>query len=663
MTKRDLVIGTAGHIDHGKTALVRALTGVDTDRLPAEKQRGITIDLGFAALELGDVRLALVDVPGHERFIRNMLAGATGLDLALLVVAADDSVMPQTREHLEILRLLGLSGGLVALTKCDLAEPSWLGLVEEEVRALVAGTFLEGAPLVRTAATTGEGIDALKAALRELGERAPRRDDPGLFRLAIDRSFTIPGHGTVVTGTVASGSVAVGDDLAWLPAGRAVRVRGLQRHDRPVERVARGARAAVNLVGVHHAEVRRGQELAAPGYLEPTRVLSAEVRASADAPRSLRHRGRYRLHLGTAEVTASLALLEADEVRPGGVSLAQLFLAEPVVAVSGQPVVLREESPPATLGGGRVLAPTGRRIRRRDRGEVARLGRLRSTDPAARAVAALGGFGLRPWTEPALCREAGLAAAEVAPVVAALTASGALVELPVGPRRTVRVIGEVAEALEDRALRALARLHAARPRQSSIPRAHVAAEFPDLGNDALVAGLIDRLKAKGRVVADARTVALKGFEPRLSQGEKRLKSDIVESLRAGGFSPPEVADLVASAGARGPVVPELLALLREEERAVEISPQLFLEFEAASGLRRRVADRLAGGAAMTMAELRDLLGTTRKYAVPIGEYLDRIGLTLRDGDARRLNPAFAPATGPAPAPGVPPGPAPEPTPP
>ena len=279
---RDLVLGTAGHIDHGKTALVRALTGVDTDRLPAEKERGITIDLGFAALDLGEYHLALIDVPGHERFIRNMLAGASGLDLAMLIVAADDSVMPQTREHLEILRLLGLAGGVIVLTKCDLADATWLDLVEEEVRSLVRGTFLENAAIVRTSAVTGQGLDELKEALRVLCSAVKPRHDQGVFRMAIDRSFTIAGHGTVVTGTVASGSVTVGDELEWQPEGRTVRVRGLHRHDRPVERIGRGSRAAVNLVGVHHSEIHRGQELAAPGYLEASRILSVELTESAD---------------------------------------------------------------------------------------------------------------------------------------------------------------------------------------------------------------------------------------------------------------------------------------------------------------------------------------------------------------------------------------------
>jgi selenocysteine-specific elongation factor len=639
MARRDLVIGTAGHIDHGKTALVRALTGVDTDRLPAEKQRGITIDLGFAALDLGVLHLALIDVPGHERFIRNMLAGATGLDLALLVVAADDSVMPQTREHLEILRLLGLSGGLVALTKCDLADPSWLALVEDEVRGLVTGTFLEGAPIVRTSATTGLGIEALREALERLGAAAPDRSDAGLFRMAVDRAFTVAGHGTVVTGTVASGTVAVGDDLDWLPEGRTVRVRGLQRHDRPVDRVSRGSRAAINLGGVHHGEILRGQELGAPGYLTATRALSVEVRAGDEAPRPVRHRGRYRVHLGTAEVTATLALLGPNELAPGKSSLAQLFLAEPVAAVSGQPFVLREESPPATLGGGRVLQPSARRLRRRDKASVERLARLGVPDPQERAAAALSFFGLHPWTDRDLCREAGLTLDEVPRVIAALAGSGGLTELPVGPRRSVRLLAGFVADLEDRVLRALGRLHAARPRQTAIPRSHVAAELPDLDSDALVAALIDRLKAQGKVVGDARTVAVKGYEPKLSQGERRLKNELAEALRAGGFSPPDAAELAAVSGARSAVVPELLALLCDEERAVEISPQVYLDFEVAADLRRRIVAALSDGSTITMSGIRDLLGTTRKYAVPIGEYLDRVGLTVRDGDNRRLGPA------------------------
>ena len=633
----NLVLGTAGHIDHGKTALVRALTGVDTDRLPAEKQRGITIDLGFASLKLGEYQLALIDVPGHERFIRNMLAGASGLDLAMLVVAADDSVMPQTREHMQILSLLGLSTGVIAVTKCDLVDPSWLDLVEEDIRSLIRGTFLEGAAIVRTSAVTGMGLTELKAALEAACIACRPAHDPGLFRMAIDRSFTMAGHGTVVTGTVASGSVAVGDELQWQPDGRSVRIRGLHQHDRPVERIGRGSRAAVNLVGVHHSEIIRGHELAAPGYLEATRALTVELVTSSDAGRPLKHRERYRLHIGTAEVTAVLSLLERTEPAPGKPRLAQLLLAWPVVAAHAQPFVLRIESPPATIGGGRVIWPSARRIRRSDHVAIARLELVRSNEPERRLRGALALLGPGTWSERRLCALTGLRAAEVDSSLASLSASGGLIELPVGPRRHIRVLDETVVALEDRVLRALARLHQAHPRQSTIPRAKLVAALPDLENKTFVAALLEGMTASGKLIGDTRTVALPGHEPRLSQGERKLKLELAEAIKAGGFSPPEVSDFTARAASRGAVVPELLTLLCEEQRAVEISPNLYLDADVESDMRGRVRKRLAGGGTLTMSELRELLGTTRKYAVPIGEYLDRIGLTRREADVRRLN--------------------------
>ena len=653
---RNLVLGTAGHIDHGKTALVRALTGVDTDRLPAEKERGITIDIGFASLDLDGLHLALVDVPGHERFIRNMLAGASGLDIAMLVVAADDSVMPQTREHLEILQLLGLAGGVIVLTKCDLAEPSWLDLVEDEVRSLVGGTILETAAIVRTSVVKDQGIAELKEALRALCSHVTVRQDQGMFRMAIDRSFTVPGHGTVVTGTVASGSVTVGDELEWQPAGRPVRVRGLHRHDRPVERIGRGSRAAINLAGIHHAEVRRGQELAAPGYLVATQILSVEiVETGARSPGHNDESAGPAPPCAIAGATSSTwgrprylrfcRFWKPKMTAPGKPRLAQLFVAEPVVAVYGQPFVVRAESPPATLGGGRVIQPVANRLRRRDGAAIVRLGRLRSADPLERLRTSLAFLGLSPWTERRLVALTGLATGEVEAGLASLASSGALDELAVGPKRTVRLPVELIAGLEERALTALGRLHAARPRHSTIPRAQLAAAFPDLPSEGLVSGLIDRLAAARKVVADSRTVALQGFQPKLSQGERKLKDELADAIRSGGMSPPDTAELAATAGARAGAVPDLLCLLRDEERLVEINGQIFLDAEVARDLHRRVSERLAGGSAITMSELRDLLGTSRKFAVPIGEYLDRIGLTKREGDVRRLGPAQAATAG------------------
>lgn len=633
---RDLVLGTAGHIDHGKTALVRALTGIDTDRLPDEKLRGITIDLGFAHLELGGTRLSIVDVPGHERFIRNMLAGATGFDLALLAVAVDDSVMLQTREHLDILRLLNIRAGLIVLTKCDLADDSWVGLVEEEVRALVAGSFLEGAPVIRSSSATGRGVEELRSALERLCDSTPSRSDPGPFRMAIDRAFTVPGHGTVVSGTVASGSLRVGDDVEWLPVPRPARVRGLHRHDRPVEAASRGARAAVNLAGVRHQEIVRGDELAEPGYLQPSRVMSVELLPMRTGGRPLRHRGRYRVHLGTAELAATLSLLTDVPPAVGSPRLAQLLLARPMVAVHGQPFVLREESPASTVGGGRILQPVARRVRRRDATALDRLVRLGSTDSTERVATALAASGVQPWTERTLCRDSGVAIAEIPAILDRLKAEGRIVDVPAGSRRILSLPADLVLDLEDRLRRSLGRLHAERPRLSAIPRPRLGSSMAYLGDDSLVAGLVERLKGRGEVVADARSVALKGHVARLSQGERKLKAEIAEAYRQGGLAPPDAAEWMGKANPRAAAVPELLALLCEEDRLVFIAPGLYLDADAAAEVRRRVEDRLADGSTLSMAELRDLLGTTRKYAVPIGEYLDRIGLTARDGDLRRL---------------------------
>src|SRR5262249_39300971 len=362
---RDLILGTAGHIDHGKTALVKALTGTDCDRLPEEKARGITIDIGFARLDLGDYRIGVVDCPGQERFIKNMLAGATGIDLVVLIIAADDSVMPQTREHLEILRLLGLKHGVIAMTKADLVDETTRDVVELEIRELVQGTFLADAAIVPTSAVTGLGLDKLKAVIADTCRKVEERRGSEWFRIAIDRSFVVQGHGTVVTGSVSSGSLRIGDDVEWLPRGERVRVRSLHNHDKPVEEVHRGQRAAINLAGVPHEQVVRGQELAAPGYLQPTRCVTVRLNALRDVRRPLKHRTEVRLHLGTAEAMATISLLDCDALAPGDWALAQLYLDDTVTATWGQPFVLRESSAVRTLGGGQVLQPVARKVRRR----------------------------------------------------------------------------------------------------------------------------------------------------------------------------------------------------------------------------------------------------------------------------------------------------------
>lgn len=633
---RDLILGTAGHIDHGKTALVKALTGTDCDRLPEEKSRGITIDIGFARLELGDHRIGVVDVPGHERFVKNMLAGATGIDLALLVVAADDGVMPQTREHLDILRLLGLRHGVVALTKCDLVDDTTRGVVELEVRELVAESFLEAVPVVATSAHTGAGLDALKSALAEAADRvAPPAATP--FRLPIDRAFVVQGHGTVVTGSVVSGALAVGDELDWHTGDgvvERVRVRGLTNHGRPVEAVGRGQRAGVNLAGVPHERVRRGQELAAVGYLVPSRVVTARVTATAATRRPLRHRLPVRVHVGTAEVMATLSLLDCDAVEPGGWGLAQLFLTDPVTTVWGQPFVLRDSSAEHTLGGGQVLQPVAGKLRRRHTESLEWAERLWADDPAGRAEAAawLAGFGGLVLSD--LSRAAGVAPDEAGSLVADLTSAGRLVELALpGNRRLILHPARVAE-LDERMLEAVGDLHAENPLATTHDRAKAVARLAYLGDEPLVQAVADRLLAARQLIGDARRVARADFKPKLSVNQRKLKDKIVAAFAAGGLSPPEPKEFANQAGGNAAALKDILAVAVAEGFLIKLTDDLYLSAEAEAGMRAAVADRLRAGPGLTVAGVRDLLGTTRKYAVPICEYLDRTGLTRREGDLR-----------------------------
>lgn len=635
----DLILGTAGHIDHGKTSLIRALTGVDTDRLPEEKKRGITIELGFAELVVDDYRLGIVDVPGHERFVRNMLAGATGMDVALLVVAADDSVKPQTREHLEILRLLDLESGVIALTKCDLVEPEWLDLVEEEVRALVADSFLADVPIVRTSATTGAGLNELRGKLAAAAEAAANDRRAKLvgapFRMAIDRTFTIAGHGTVVTGSISSGTVNVGDELLIEPGNVRVRVRGLQNHDRSVESAHRGQRAAINLAGVHHDETQRGQELCSAGHLVPSRLLTAELSLLPSTHRPLKDRTRVRIHIGTAELLASVRLLDRDQLDPGANCPAQFFLSDEAVTVWSQPFVVRSESPVTTIGGGRVLDPNAERIRKADDEILQMVQRLASRDTNERASAALYFAGLRDWQPEDLFRTAGIE--EVDQATTSLREAGDLLEIAVSPTRTIRVHQLVLARLCNRIEAALDKLHERYPLRTTIDRSEVANLFRYLRDDALLTTALKQMQTEGRIKFGAKGVALVGRGPKLSQNEQKLLAQLVEKLLAAGMQPPSVAECQKSAAKNQDSVPQLLALAAANGELVELSNEFYLHAEADQQARARLRTEFEqSGAGLTMSQIREILETTRKYAVPYCEYLDRVGFTQRDGDVRVL---------------------------
>ncbi len=633
---RDLILGTAGHIDHGKTSLVKALTGIDCDRLPEEKARGITIDIGFATLDLGEFRLGIVDVPGHERFIKNMLAGATGVDLAVLVVAADDSIMPQTREHLEILKLLGLRAGVIALTKCDLVDEATLDVVELDVRELVRDSFLENAPLVRTSVPSGLGLTELKAAIATACRAVEDRTAVDWFRLPIDRSFIVQGHGTVVTGSVLSGKLRVGDEVEWLPSGEKVRVRSLQNHDRPVDEVHRGMRAAINLAGVENEAIVRGQELATPGYLVPSRIVTVRLRCLAEMKKPLKHRAAVRFHVGTLEVMGTVSLLDCDAIAPGDWGLAQVFLDEPVTAVWGQPFVVRGPSATQTLGGGQILQPVAKKIRRRHLEVLQRVEHLWTGDAETRILAAAWFGGFAGFTASDLVRNANVSAAEAERIVASLRASQKLAAIAVNPHRKTLLHADTLEVLQARIIGAVNRLHADTPLATSHDRQKVLGQLDYVGDDGLVNAAIDRLVAAKSLSADGRRVARANFKPRLSANLIKLKDKVVETYRAAGFQPPDPSAFIPQAGGNAANIKDLFDVCVAENLLAAIAEQIYLHADAEARMRQIIVKRLERGPGATVAEIRDLLGTTRKFAVPICEYLDRIRLTRREGDLRIL---------------------------
>jgi selenocysteine-specific elongation factor len=633
----DLILGTAGHIDHGKTSLIGALTGVNTDRLPEEKKRGITIDLGFAELQIGEYRFGIVDVPGHERFVRNMLAGATGMDVAMLVVAADDSIKPQTREHLDILRLLDLRSGVIAITKCDLSESDWIDLVEDEIRELVTGTFLEHAPIVRTSATTGQGLDEVRSQLADAARRSlearPRTAEDAPFRMAIDRTFTIAGHGTVVTGSVSSGNCQLGDELIIEPGAVKVRVRGLQNHDRAVEAIHRGQRAAINLAGIHHEQIGRGQELASIGHLKPSRLLTVRIQMVADASRPLKNRARIRLHVGTADLAATVILLDSDSLRAGQSGLAQLFLAEPTVTTWNQPFVIRSPSPVVTIGGGQVLVPDAEKIRKPDKKLLTWITKLRASDPVERACAAVYFAGLREWQPRDLARTAGIDTTDA--VYQKLREKGIVAELPVSPTRTLLVHREVLDELCGRIEAVLATLHEHNPLRTAIEQNQLKKAFGYLDGVVLREAL-KLMRQKGKIVFSQQGVTLEGHGPQLTQNERKLLSQLIDEYRDAGLQTPTVKQAQESATKNQSSVPHLIELAVASGDLVQVATDFFLHQQVDQELQTKLAEHMSSGNGLTLSQIREILNTTRKYAVPYCEYLDRIGFTRRDGDLRVL---------------------------
>lgn len=627
---RPVTVGTAGHIDHGKSALVRALTGIDPDRLAEEQRRGMTLDLGFAHLDLpGGRRIGIIDVPGHEALIHNMLAGAGGIDLVMLVVAVDEGVMPQTREHLDILRFLRLAGGLVVLTKMDLApDPEWVAAVRDDVTALVAGTVLEDAPVVPVSARTGAGLPDLIAALDRLVAAVPVRPADGPVRLPVDRSFTIQGFGTVVTGTLWSGTIRSGDLLTVLPAARDVRVRGVQVHGERMPEASAGSRVAVNLAGVQKDEIERGDVLAIPGAFRPTDRLDVRLRLLPGAP-ALRHATRLHVHLGAGQTIGRVALVDRPRLEPGQEGLAQLRLDRPVVAVHGDRFVVRRYSPTQTIGGGVVLnaSPSSRPRGARTAAVLEAVDRAGPPALVVAAVASRGQDGLLRAEAPAA---AGLDGPAAASATSAALSDGSIVEL--GDRLFA---GSVVDELRRRVEETLGAYHRQIPWRRGMPReelkSRVSAGTGDRLFDMMVAGLRDA----GRITDQRGLLALAAYEPVRTEADERARAALLAALERGGVAPPAVDELRRLAGEAGD---RMLQALLDEGMVTQVGPDLRFATVEAERVRRTVVGMLRHGDEVTVASLRDRLQTSRRYALALLEYLDAVRVTRRVGDRRALGP-------------------------
>jgi selenocysteine-specific elongation factor len=606
---------------------VQALTGTDPDRLKEEKERGITIDLGFAHAELLPGLVAsFVDVPGHERFVRHMLAGAHGIDAALLVVAADESVMPQTREHFHICSLLGIPRGLVALTKCDLVDADTQAIAELELRELVAGSFLEGRPILRVSSRTGAGLDALRAALSALAAEAPPRSSAGLLRLPIDRVFSLKGFGTVVTGTLVAGEIRVGEEIEVLPSGRLARVRGLQVHGDAVEQACAGTRTAVNLVGVELEHLTRGELLARPQTLRPTSMLDVELTLLAGA-RRLADGTRVRVHVASAEALARVRLLEAAAVEPGGLGLAQLRLESPLVAGRGDRIVLRAYSPAETIGGAVVVDPLPPRRRASDAAKV-RAAREAGT-PAAAAVAFATEAG-----------EAGIDAALLAarltvPLPSLLEAAGSTRELVVlGPDPGTVISTAALGRLGERTTAALAVFHAQQPLRAGMPREELRERvFAHAAAPAFERALAELDKAGTlRLLPDA--VALARHQVTLSAGEEEAKQLLVDSAQSAALFGVELPAL-ASTSRKDPKLLERVSRVLVSERVLaRVGDSLLVHREHLDRLKQAVRERWPSGSRLEVAGFKDMTGLSRKYVIPLLEFLDRERVTRRAGSDR-----------------------------
>jgi selenocysteine-specific elongation factor len=622
---KNIIVGTAGHIDHGKTALVKALTGIDADRLEEEKRRGITIDIGFAHLQLTpDLRLGFVDVPGHERFVKNMLAGVSGIDMVLFVIAADESIKPQTREHFDICCLLGIPQGVVALTKADLVDPDILELVRLEVEEFVAGSFLEGAPVVAVSSVTGAGLGELRRELERAACAAPSKWAAGHFRLPLDRAFTVKGFGTVVTGTLISGNVSKEQEVELYPTGRRLRVRGVQVYGEPAEHACGGERTALNLADIEPAEVARGMVLAAPGVFRTTTQVDCALQLLPSA-KPLKHRAPVHFHAGTAEIEAQVRLLEgATALKPGQRCWARVLLREPALLLPGDRFIIRMFSPVVTIGGGVVVDIGGRRYRKGDR--IAERLQTLAEAPEAERIALLVRESKYGMGMAELVARTGLTERQIESIPSRDRQGAVLYFTQPQPWFVDRAWFQSAR---EKLLRAVREFHRKNPLLPGIPKQDLRGrELPDSPPFLIDAILAD----EKQIAVEGENVRLASHKLVLKQDEEQARAAIERAFEQAGLAVPGLPDVLAKSGVETARARSLLQILLREKRLVRVSDDLVFHHTAMEKLRTMLAARQA--ARFNVGTFKDWTGISRKYAIPLLEYLDRERVTRREGDER-----------------------------
>ncbi|RLC30680.1 MAG: selenocysteine-specific translation elongation factor [Deltaproteobacteria bacterium] len=632
---KQIILGTAGHIDHGKTSLIKAVTGTDTDRLKEEKQRGITIELGFASIDLPSGRhVGIVDVPGHEKFVKNMVAGATGIDIVAMVIAADEGVMPQTREHMEICTLLGICHGLKVITKIDLVDEEWLELAMEDVQEFIAGTFLEDAPMVTVSSATGLGIPEFVAALDELSSSIPERAASGLFRLPVDRVFTMKGFGTVITGTLTSGHVQTGDSVMLYPSGITSRVRGIQVLNQSVEKAGAGMRTAINFQGLGKSSVSRGDVLSTPNALIPSYMVDVSLTFLASNKKPAGNRTRVRFHTGTSEVPGILILLDREELAPGDSIVAQLRLDAPLALVKDDRFVIRSYSPVRTIGGGRVLNPIPPKHKRFKPEVFEGLQKIDDQSPGQVIAYHVKEAGPAGVLFSHLKIMTNMADKPLNNAMQGLLTKKTVVLIDRENRRFVHEdsIAVIKRKMHD----TLAAYHAAYPLRPGMPREELKSKFPRSAGPRLLNFVLAQMIKTGDLVSEEETVHLADHKISLGLDQQDIKKNILDAYIRGGLTPPyfkELAKQLDIDPARGR---EVLMLLVDEGPLIKVKEDLYFYNPAVEELKGRVIDFLKANEEMSTPQFKNIANVSRKYLIPLIEYFDSKNVTIRIGDIRKL---------------------------